>query len=76
LVSTTRLRNFVVALTSPDGAIAAYGAAEFEAFSGISPSVVAGGTRAWQEAGSRRLGTGRYHRPFRHYVFAKSAYVL
>ena len=62
-----------VALTSPDGAIASYGAAEFEAFSGISPSVVAGGTRAWQEAGltmehgaARLFGAARdvYKRPY------------
>jgi rhodanese-related sulfurtransferase len=48
-VATLALR--AVVLTSPDGAMAAFSAPDFQRSSGIQPVVLTGGTAAWAAAG-------------------------
>jgi len=45
------LAHRAIALTSPDGAMAAFSAPDFQSCSGIQPVVLTGGTAAWVAAG-------------------------
>lgn len=45
------LAERILVLTSPDGVLAAFAAAELQASTGRSPLLLAGGTNAWRDAG-------------------------